>query len=123
MIPFDAEFVGVYRAIEVVCKECGLRCKKADDMWEASELIHDIFALIYRSKFVVCDFTGKNPNVLYETGIAHTLGKPVIPIAQYDSDVPFDLRHHRYCRYYPNEQGLKDLTERVASRLQALRSA
>ncbi len=120
MMPFAAEFAGVYSAIEAACTECSLRCQKADDMWEASELIHDIFSLLYRSKFVVCDFTNKNPNVLYETGIAHTLGKPVIPIAQHDSDVPFDLRHHRYLRYLPNAEGLQDLTRNVASRLRTL---
>lgn len=29
---------------------------------------------------VIADLTGKNPNVFYETGIAHTLGLEVIQI-------------------------------------------
>lgn len=33
--------------------------------------------------------------LMYETGIAHTLGKPVVPISQSPSDDPFDLTHHR----------------------------
>jgi len=52
------------------------------------------FSLIFRANVVGCDLTGKNPNVSYEAGIAHTLGKQVVPLWQSEADVPFDLRHH-----------------------------
>ncbi|MCT7486360.1 hypothetical protein N5T98_04880 [Aliarcobacter cryaerophilus] len=63
-------------------------CKRADDIWEDHTFIQDIFSLIYKSKIVIVDFTGKNPNVMYETGIAHTLGKIVIQNLA-------DIQHHR----------------------------
>jgi hypothetical protein len=75
--------------------QCGLNCDRADNIWKESAVIQDIFGLIYRSYIVVCDFTGKNPNVFYEAGIAHTLGKHVIPITQHADDIPFDLRQGR----------------------------
>ena len=43
--------------------------------------------------------------MFYETGIAHTLGKHVIPITQSSDDVPFDLRHHRYILYTTTVRG------------------
>jgi hypothetical protein len=49
----------------------------------------------------------------YETGIAHTLGRPVVPITQNAEDVPFDLHHHRYQRYLANGEGLQELTARL----------
>ena len=58
--------------------------------------MHDILELISTSKVIICDLSGKNPNVFYEAGIAHTLGKEVILITQHESDVPFDLRPLRY---------------------------
>ena len=120
MMPFDASLSGVYMAIQAACTTAKLKCERADNIWEASEVIQDIFSLIYRSKVVISDFTGRNPNVFYETGIAHTLGRPVIPIAQHETDVPFDLLHHRYVRYLNNEEGLAKLSTQLLPRLQTL---
>lgn len=90
---------------------------RADDIWQDSVLIQDIFSLIVRSRIVVCDFSDKNPNVFYEAGIAHTLGKHVVPITQSCGDVPADLRHHRYLQYLNNGEGLQTLESQLASRL------
>lgn len=121
MMPFAAEFDGVYQTIQRACIQSGLRCARADNIWQESEVIQDIFSLIFRSKIVVCDFTRQNPNVFYETGIAHTLGKHVIPIAQNGDDTPFDLRHHRYLTYANTPQGLELLIQTLAPRLRTLR--
>lgn len=49
---------------------------------------------------VVADVTDKNPNVFYEMGLAHALGKTTIIIKQKDAPpVPFDLRNYRYFEY------------------------
>ena len=42
---------------------------------------------------------GRNPNVLYELGLAHAIGKPTILISQTIDDVPFDLKHVRTLLY------------------------
>ncbi len=120
MMPFESKLKPVYLAIKAAASEQGLSCKRVDDIWEHSTVIQDIFSLIFQSNIVVCDFTGRNPNVFYECGIAHTLGKAVIPIAQHDSDVPFDLRHHRYLPYLNNAEGLSELTAGLSSRLKTL---
>ena len=44
---------------------------------------------------MVVDFSGKNANVMYETGIAHTLGKKVIPITQRIDDIPSDMQQYQ----------------------------
>lgn len=111
MIPFSMEFNSVSTRIKEAAEELGLICKRADDMWNSSTIIQDVFSLIYRARFVICDFSGKNANVFYEAGIAHTLGRLVIPITQNIDDVPFDLRHHRHIHYLANEQGLQKLKD------------
>jgi hypothetical protein len=120
MMPFDKAFDGVYQAIQQASSNCGLACQRVDDIWESSTVIQDVFSLIFRSQIVVCDFTGRNPNVFYECGIAHTLGKHVVPIAQHKSDVPFDLQHHRYLPYLDNVEGLTKLTSGLTSRFATL---
>ncbi len=117
MMPFVAEFDPVYEAIKRATKECGLRCLRADDIWEESTIVQDIFNLIFRAQVVVVDFSGKNPNVMYETGIAHTLGKHVVPISQALDGVPFDMRHHRVLKYLPNKEGLAKLSSDLAAKL------
>lgn len=118
MMPFTADFDGVLAAVRAACEEVHLVCRRADEVWDHDEIIQDIFSLIYRSRIVVCDFTTQNPNVFYEAGIAHTLGRPVIPITQDIDALPFDLRHRRALVYDPN--GLAELNAKMISRLQRL---
>jgi uncharacterized protein (DUF4213/DUF364 family) len=120
MMPFASSFDGVYAAIGAAATVCGMTVQRADNVWGHSTIIQDIFELIYKSYIVVCDFTGQNPNVFYETGIAHTLGKHVIPIVQNMSDLPFDLRHHRCIVYLNNREGLADLEKKLSDRISFL---
>lgn len=117
MMPFAMEFSSVYEAIKRATAECRLRCLRADDIWEETTIVQDIFNLIFRAQVVVVDFSGKNPNVMYETGIAHTLGKHVVPISQALEDVPFDMRHHRVLKYLPNAEGLSKLSSDLVAKL------
>lgn len=117
MMPFGAHFSSVHQAIIAACGNAGRRCLRADDIWEESTIIQDVFNLIFRAHVVIVDFSGKNPNVMYETGIAHTLGKHVIPISQSLDDVPFDIKHHRVLKYLPNAEGMQDLRTALATKL------
>ncbi|MFD2932328.1 hypothetical protein [Spirosoma flavum] len=117
MMPFESKFSGTYTAIRNVCARLGIDCKRADDIWDNSILIQDVFDLIFTSKAVITDFTDRNPNVFYETGVAHTLGKLVIPITQSVGDIPFDLRHHRALTYLSNAEGLLTLEKGLEKKL------
>lgn len=117
MMPFESKFSGTYAAIRSVCAKLRIECRRADDIWDNSILIQDVFELIFTSRVVITDFTDRNPNVFYETGVAHTLGKLVIPITQSVSDIPFDLRHHRALTYLPNAEGLAKLETDLAKKL------
>lgn len=122
MMPFDPGFNGVFTTLQGAVSAANMRCLRADNIWDHDVIIQDVVMLIGSARVVICDLTNKNPNVFYEAGIAHTIGKDVILIAQHDSDIPFDLRHIRYIKYFSNEQGLRELTEKVSMRLKALTS-
>jgi len=119
-MPFGAEYADVWKTLKATAEEGSWLCQRADDIWEDSVLVNDIVGLIARSKVVICDLSGRNANVFYETGIVHTLGREVVLITQSDSDVPFDLRHHRYIRYLNNSEGLAALKRGLMGRLQTL---
>jgi len=120
MMPFSREYDAVYEAIVAAAGKAGGECKRADNIWEHSTIIQDIYSLIHKSAVVVCDFSGKNPNVFYEAGIAHSLGRPVIPIVQHTADIPFDLQHHRAIVYHNNSEGLEQLKTQLAKRIETL---
>ena len=122
MMPFDASYAGVFRTIKSACKDNELRCQRADDIWGEAEIIQDVFSLIYRSRIVVCDFSDRNPNVFYEAGIAHTLGRTVVPIFQNKNDLPFDVAHMRAIRYLNNREGLRKLKETLSTKLNSIRA-
>lgn len=120
MMPFSMNFNNVYTALQGAVTACGLRYQRADNFWEDNTIIQDIVTLIAKARIVICDCTDRNPNVFYEAGIAHTLGKAVILITQNEADIPFDLRHLRYIRYLNNTEGLQRLTTQVQERIQTL---
>jgi len=120
MMPFDARFDSVHKSIEQAVSAVGLQCKRADNIWENHAVIQDVVSLIDTARIVICDCTDRNPNVFYEAGIAHTLGREVILIAQSLDDIPFDLRHLRILRYLANSEGLEELSEKLREKLQEL---
>lgn len=120
MMPFDRKYDETYKTLKEASSEVGMDCVRVDDIWENNSIMQDIASLICRAQVVVADLTGKNPNVFYETGIVHTLGREVILITQNPEDVPFDLRHLRNIKYLANEQGLMELKANVIKRLKIL---
>jgi hypothetical protein len=117
MMPFAPEFNAVYRTLQGAVTAAGLGLLRADNIWEDSVIIQDVVSLIDRSKAVICDCTGRNSNVFYEIGIAHTLGREVILITQSAADIPFDLRHLRYVLYSDTKAGLLVLQTQLQARI------
>ena len=120
MMPYDQSFEPVWQAIKEACEQVGLNCQRVKDIWERSKIIQDVFNLLYRSSVVIADFSGKNPNVLYEVGIAHAFGRAVIPIIQSIDDVPFNLQTLRFLLYLRNSEGLAILNGSLVERLNTL---
>lgn len=121
MMPFSPQFSAVYTKLQEIATSIGMECLRADDIWEANAVIQDVVGLIDRAAVVICDCTGRNPNVFYEIGLAHAFGREVILITQSPDDIPFDLRHIRYLTYLPNSQGIQELGEAIRPRLASLR--
>jgi hypothetical protein len=102
LMPFAEEFYQVYEeALAPAASAAGLRCSHAGEIFDNREIVEDIWESICTSQVIVADVTHRNPNVFYELGICHTLGKEVIVVTQNSEDVPFDIRHRRFIEYAP----------------------
>ena len=122
MMPLNSSFDPVYEALRSAIGQVGMKCQRADDIWENDHVVQDVALLLSTAAVVVCDLSGRNPNVFYETGIAHTLGRDVILIAQSAADVPFDVAAIRHIRYLPNGEGLAKLSADLMRRLETLKA-
>lgn len=111
MMPFRPSLDEVYRLVvkPTVERATGFQCFRGDDLYGPRAIMADIWRAIRRSELVLADLTDRNPNVFYELGLAHAVGKAVILIAQCMDDVPFDLRHLRVVLYANTEAGRKKL--------------
>ena len=108
LMPFDSVMRPIYDDhIARVGAELGLSVKRADDFFGGRNIVEDIWSGICSTKIIIAECTGRNPNVFYELGVAHAIGKPAILVTQSDDDVPFDLRSVRYIRYEYTPRGMK----------------
>lgn len=93
LMPFGEPFDLTYRnVIQPAISASGLEPMRADQLFPLDSIMEQIRAAIQQSRLCIADVTGRNPSVLYEIGIAHTLMKPIILLAQDFHDIPFDLR-------------------------------
>jgi hypothetical protein len=120
LMPFDPQLRPVYEDHIAQCaRELHLSIARGDDLFTAQSVMGDIWNAISGAKAVIADCTGRNPNVFYETGLAHAVGKPVILITQNTDDVPFDIRHLRYIQYDYTPRGMRIFEKRLADTLRA----
>ena len=121
LMPFEPVLRPVYDDhIKAVAERLDLSIARADDFFGTEPIIQEIWSAIVHSRALLADCTGKNPNVFYEMGIAHTLGKPVVLITQNQEDVPFDLRHRRYIHYEYTPRGMREFEFRLRRTLENL---
>ncbi len=120
LMPFEQRLTEIYeRYIKPpINKRTTLKCIRADDIFAPRPIMNDIWTEIARAKVIVADLTTRNPNVLYELGMAHTLGKRTIIISQTIEDVPFDLRGVRIILYANTLSGYEKLSEEIIKYVQ-----
>lgn len=65
--------------------------------------VDSMVARLHQADFVIADISGRNPNVLFELGIAHGLGKPFVLLVSVDenAEFPSDLLGYQYAIYDP----------------------
>lgn len=99
-----------------------IKCYRADNIYDNKPIIEDIWKSINEASIIISELTGRNPNVFYETGIAHTVGKEVILITQTIDDVPFDLRHLRCIVYEYTPRGIQLLESNLTNTINNIRT-
>lgn len=121
IMPFKAPLDEVYLDVikpAIETHPVSLRCIRADEIYTTGTVLGGIWEEIQKARLIISDLTNRNPNVFYELGLAHTIQKPVILLAQNIDDIPFDLRYLRYILYEFTPRGAEKLRSQLVATVQ-----
>ncbi len=108
LMPFDTSFDDIYKfGIQGAANEVGAYAERLDEQIFTEGMLDRIFNQISKADVIVADMTGRSPNVFYEVGYAHALGKIVLLLTQKTEDIPFDLKHRQHTVYSGSIDTLK----------------
>lgn len=102
LLPRAEQGESVREVIFDVLRKNGIMPISFEERIQAGALwVDGILTSLRASDFLIADVTGRNPNVLFELGIAHGLGKPFLLVVsdQSDSDMPSDLLGYQFIAY------------------------
>lgn len=114
LMPFDTEMEMFYtNHIKNIGEKLGLTIRRADDIYAPGPFMEKVWEGICSANLILADCTQSNPNVFYEIGIAHTVGKKVVLITSSENDIPSDIKHYNYIPYLFNPEGVEQLVEKL----------
>ncbi len=105
LLAFEENLEIYEKVILPACARHGIVPVRADGIADSGEITEQICRHVGQDDIVIADLTGGNPNVIYELGIRHTTGKPVIHIGEH-GQLPFDLSHIRTGMFKRSRSGL-----------------
>ena len=91
LMPFSAEFDDTYElAIKPACEQAGAYAERVDKQIFTGSILERVFNQISKVDLIIADMSERNPNVFYEVGYAHALGKTTILLTNQTYDIPLD---------------------------------
>ncbi|MDB2152480.1 hypothetical protein [Clostridium butyricum] len=124
-MPFnDDKYNLIYnKYIKPILKKMYYEAIRVDEKTNPGDVMEFVWKEINESAFVIADASIANPNVLYEIGIAHTLGKEVIILTDSPDKVPFDIKKNRYLSYsIYDEKSIKEMKQKLESAIKIISS-
>jgi len=113
LTPFNDNFYEDYKVIREVCTSAGFKCKRGDEDYFKGDIFPEMLKLIVKANLIIANINGRNPNVLYELGIAQALDKPVLLISKEPEKLPVDIKSKRFLIY----SNYKELQEMIRQEL------
>jgi len=112
----DDQLVDVLEAIKTAAADCGITAERVDEVESNQRITTRILESICKAEFVIVDLTNERPNVFFEAGFAHGLGKVPIYVARAGTTIHFDIKDYPIITF----RNMKQLKEGITKRLIAL---
>jgi hypothetical protein len=104
LTPFHDKYYEEYKVIKETCDNSGFKCTRGDEERINGDIFPEMLKRIVRAQLVIANINGRNPNVLYELGVAQALDKKVILVAREPKSLPADIKSKRFLIYETYEQ-------------------
>ena len=91
--------IDIMGAIKRACDAVGVKAHRVDEVEHSTSITAVLLNEIKTHRFLISDLTHQRPNVYYEVGYAHGLGKEVILTAQAGTEVHFDIAGYNVIFY------------------------
>lgn len=99
LIAFDAPGQARFAALEEIGEELGYRTMRVAQYYSSGMILEEIVRSIRDAQLIIADLTRANPNVCYELGLAHALGKRVFLVAEDPPSCPLEFGALRVARF------------------------
>ena len=105
-IPFGGDFKGISDSIWKAASELEYQPLRTDKIRKAPDFVQAIYEKIRSAKIIVAvcspdpgNNDQPNPNVMYELGLAHSLGKPTLIMTNNMKSLPIDIQTKEVLEY------------------------
>ena len=89
----------VFDIIKSVADKDDFDARLVSDTTESNLIHNEILKNLYNDNLIICDVSGRNPNVFFELGIRMATQKPTIIVKDDKTIYPFDIAPNRFVRY------------------------
>ena len=104
-------------AIKRVTYNLNIKCERAKDLFSNNSLLDKNWSALFHTQLCIADCTGRDPNIFYALGVAHTIGKKCILISQSLEDIPIDLRQSPVIIYDQSPEGIAQFEQTLSDLL------
>ena len=103
VMSFDDKYYPIFALIQAIAGTRGVEAVRADEAKNVIRKIRPgIFSKIRDADLIIAEISSGSPNVLYEIGWAHAMGKLTLLLAEKDADIPFDINDYLVVKYDPS---------------------
>jgi uncharacterized RDD family membrane protein YckC len=111
LIPFDAAGRARFEILQQIGQELGFETMRVAQYYSSGMILEEVVRSIRDAHLVIADLTGCNPNVCYELGIAHALGKRVWLVSEDPQACPIHFGELEVCEFAATPEGRTRLAE------------
>jgi hypothetical protein len=105
LTPFHSDNLVDYQTVYETCKNLDFSVMRGDEELIQGDILSHTLKCIVKARIIIANLNGRNPNVFYELGIAHSLNKPTVLISHVENQVPFDLKS-KFIVIYDSQEDL-----------------